>query len=179
MRSWQLVDGERHAIGRFRQSAASVNSARCAGIRHRNGGCTRSCKVRSRNSSHELVPTHVSGGQCRAIPIDRRSAVKGGAVDRKYNACAARIRGVRNQCGNVRHRSRCRGSGRVRAVTAARQRESSQPGKKYNLQDFHMISPWAVAHGRSLRRKQNRYVSGVSNVCQHFVGPDSSELLKG
>ena len=102
MRSWHLVDGERHAIGCFGRSATAVDATANCGIGHRNRGRTRSGKVRVWNCGHELGPAHMGGGQRRAFPIDRRGAGEAGAVYRKYDTGGARIRIIRNERGNVR-----------------------------------------------------------------------------
>ena len=80
MRS-RLVDGERHAIGRFRRSAAAVYAAGGAGIGHVNFCRTGSRGVRVWNCGRQLGSV-MGGGQCRAVPIDGRISVKVGAADR-------------------------------------------------------------------------------------------------
>ena len=47
-----LVDGERHAIGRYRGRAAAVYATGCAGIRNRNRCCSRGRYVRIGNCCH-------------------------------------------------------------------------------------------------------------------------------
>jgi len=88
MCSSKLVDGESHAIGRFRQSAAAVHAAGRTGICHRYRCRTRSCNGRSWNVGRQLGSAHSGGGLRRAVPIDGRIARKAGTVNRKYEGWA-------------------------------------------------------------------------------------------
>ena len=58
-----LIDGESHAVRKFRHGAAAIYSSGCAGIG--NGYGSRSCSrdIRVRNGRHHLAAAHMSWSQ--------------------------------------------------------------------------------------------------------------------